>query len=67
MAEPDILTRMQMFINGEVLLSEPEIRALCRDAAAMLLESYAKSGDRPDMERLKRLALLHYFGRESLK
>jgi hypothetical protein len=56
MAEPDILTRMQMFINGEVLLSEPETRALCRDAAAMLVESYAKSGvDRPNTESLKGL------------
>jgi hypothetical protein len=64
MAEPDILTRMRMFITGEVLLSEPETRALCRDAAAMLEESYAKSGDRPDMEGLKRLALLYYFGKE---
>jgi hypothetical protein len=53
MAEPDIFTRMQMFITGEVLLSESETRALCRDAAAMLEESYAKSGDRPDMEGLK--------------
>ena len=66
MAEPDILTRMQMFINGEALLSEPETRALCRDAAAMLEESYAKSGDRPDMEGLKRLALLHYIAKELL-
>ena len=66
MAGPDILTRMQMFINGEVLLSEPEKRALCRDAAAMLEESYAKSGDRPDMEGLKRLALLHYIAKELL-
>jgi hypothetical protein len=66
MAEPDILTRMQMFINGEVLLSEPETRGLCRDAAAMLEKSYAKSGDRPDMEGLKRLALLHYIGKELL-
>jgi hypothetical protein len=57
MAEPDILTRMQMFINGEVLLSGPETRALCRDAAAMLEESYAKSGERPDIEGLKRLAM----------
>jgi len=64
MAEPDILTRMQMFITGEVLLSESETRALCRDAAAMLEESYAKSGDRPDMEGLKRLSLLYYFGKE---
>jgi hypothetical protein len=63
MAEPDILTRMQMFINGEVLLSEPEKRALCRDAAAMLEDSYAKVGDPPDMEVLKRLALLHYWAR----
>ena len=66
MAEPDILTRMQMFITGEVLLSESETRAQCRDAAAMLEESYAKSGDRPDMEGLKRLALLHYIGKELL-
>jgi hypothetical protein len=64
MAEPDILTRMQMFITGEVLLSVPETRALCRDAAAMLEESYAKSSYRPDMEGLKRLALLHYLGKE---
>ena len=64
MAEQDILTRMQIFINGEVLLSEPETRALCRDAAAMLVESYVKSSERPDVERLKRLALLHYFGKE---
>jgi hypothetical protein len=63
MAEPDILTRMQMFINGEVLLWEPEKRALCRDAAAMLAESYAKSGDSPDIEGLKRLTLLHYWAR----
>ena len=43
MAEPDILTRMQMFINGEILLSEPEKRALCRDAAAMLEETMPSS------------------------
>jgi hypothetical protein len=55
-----------MFINGEVLLSEPETRELCRDAAAMLEESYAKSGDRPDMEGPKRLAFLHYIGKEPL-
>jgi hypothetical protein len=66
MAEPDILTRMQMFITGEVLFSESETRALCRDAAAMLEESYAKSGDRPDMEGLKRLALLRYIGKQPL-
>ena len=66
MAEPDILTRIQMFINGEVLLSRPETRALCRDAAAMLEESYAKSGERPDVEGLKRLAMLHYIGKEPL-
>ena len=66
MAEPDILTRIQIFINGEVLRSEPETRALCRDAAAMLEESYANSGDRPDMEGLKRLALLHYIAKELL-
>jgi hypothetical protein len=55
-----------MFINGEVLLSEPETRGLCRDAATMLEKSYARSGDRPDMEGLKRLALLHYIGKELL-
>jgi hypothetical protein len=66
MAEPDILTRMQMFINGEVPLSGPETRAICRDAAAMLEEAYAKSGERPDVEGLKRLALLHYIGKEPL-
>ena len=54
---------MQMLIDGEVLLSEPEKRALCRDAAAMLEDSYAKVGDPPDMEVLKRLALLHYWAR----
>jgi hypothetical protein len=32
----------------------------------MLEESYAKSGDRPDLEGLKRLALLYYFGKEPL-
>ena len=66
MAERDILTQMQMFITGEVLLSESETLALCRDAAAMLEESYAKSGDRPDMEGLKRLALLRYIGKQPL-
>ena len=66
MAEPDILIRMQMFITGEVLLSESETRALCRDAADMLEESYAKSGDRPDMEGLKTLALLRYIGKQPL-
>jgi hypothetical protein len=52
-----------MFINGEVLLSGSEIRALCRDAAAMLEESYVKSGDPPDMEGLCPASLL---GKEPL-
>jgi hypothetical protein len=65
----DVVDRLEMLLRGEILLSEPEKRALYREAAAEIEKLRAEVGDKYEdwsEEDRKMFAVLREKGTEPL-